>query len=345
MAPKASRTLTCPDCNRTYTLPTGRSSGAHPRCDAAEQATLTVIAEEMHRLANEILQGIYNNNDSAKALSHCAPLRKLCEDYEAAAVARGRARGETWESLGAHLRISANRIRKRWPNTRLRRVLASRQPSPPAGTLSRRGRPSPGTGDGDTPQAMSRGTRSPQQQLASALSHLVRRSGRTSRDIAADARIDPSYVSRILAGTRRPSWPVIERLLDACRPQSTPPDPVTARLREDVRLLWEAAHRSHSPALAVGDNVPARRATQRFTAELRALYTAAGSPPPEAVGRDIDPQVLQTALAGETIPDWDTCGRIIFALRGRPADLRPLWAQAHHDTSTQHNGPPAGAFG
>lgn len=41
--------------------------------------------------------------------------------------------------------------------------------------------------------------------IASALSHLQRKSGKTYKAIALDAQVDPSYISRILSGERMPS--------------------------------------------------------------------------------------------------------------------------------------------
>ncbi|MFE7129537.1 helix-turn-helix domain-containing protein [Streptomyces sp. NPDC057638] len=139
----------------------------------------------------------------------------------------------------------------------------------------------------------------PQEQLAHALAHFARRSGKTYREIAAEARVDSSYISRILAGSRRPSWPVTARLVQACRRDD---------LLEAIQELWNAAV-TH-PASGAGHPLPdpghlVSGATPRpFAARPNALDAVSY----EAfrgfrVAGGIDPGPLRATPNGEIIPE------------------------------------------
>ncbi|MFC0842346.1 helix-turn-helix domain-containing protein [Streptomyces noboritoensis] len=48
------------------------------------------------------------------------------------------------------------------------------------------------------------------------MSFLQRRTGKPLRQTATETGISPSHLSRLCAGTRRPSWPVAKNLVAAC---------------------------------------------------------------------------------------------------------------------------------
>ncbi|MER6916081.1 hypothetical protein ABT354_30795 [Streptomyces sp. NPDC000594] len=192
MAPKMlpRRVLTCPDCEHQYTLPPGRSSGSHPRCDAVQQAARTLVADDLLKLTTDMCIRVGNHADSATVLSYCEQLRKLSERYEGAAIARGRARGETWASLGAHLQLSANRIRKRWPADRLRRLVPlPRRRSSRTTTFTRQERPAADPGDTETAPT-SPGITFPRLCLASAPPNMRRHPSPIPRHTTNDTALD-----------------------------------------------------------------------------------------------------------------------------------------------------------
>ncbi|MEU5689650.1 hypothetical protein DEJ48_39220 [Streptomyces venezuelae] len=58
---------------------------------------------------------------------------------------------------------------------------------------------------------------------------------------------------------------------------------------------------------------------------------------------------IRTILEGAYIPEWETLGRLVSALHGRPETIRPLWAAAIrsqlHSAAAGASCLPAGAFG
>ncbi|MGD3106143.1 helix-turn-helix domain-containing protein [Streptomyces sp. YGL11-2] len=145
--------------------------------------------------------------------------------------------------------------------------------------------------------------------LAAALSHLQRTSDKTLRALGGEARVSASYVSRVLSGERSPSWKVTRRMVRACDG-----DP------EAVRPLWDAAH-GRRPAQAGS-----------LHAALRGLYLSAACPDPVQIrissGNIVTEHEITGLLHGSLVPDWETVGRIVGVLHGRPDDIRPLWDHA-----------------
>ncbi|RST16466.1 XRE family transcriptional regulator [Streptomyces sp. WAC05374] len=378
MAPQVERTLVCANCRREFTRPVGRgrpSKYCKPACGTASRrktteppdcsahtALVKEISEDISRGAGDMMSDAYAELSSAELLSHMAVLQRQLEDYEAAVIRRGRARGESWEELSVPLSISPERLRKKWTTDTLDRRLqmraartaaeasaAYRAALIPGQRSTRAGsgtRPARGPGAGREPDTGRHDdqpppTQDPRHQLASALSYLQRASNKTVREIATYAVITPSYVSKILAGSRLPSWPVTQRLAEAYETSA-----------DELRPLWEAAHHdrtsTHLPAPA--GETPARR----FHTALRSLHLAASRPDPWTIRQSSDNVLkvatISRALSGPYVPDWNTTGRLVAALSGRPADIRPLWQAAmtwpppglpHH----QMGALPASAFG
>ncbi|WP_189205437.1 helix-turn-helix domain-containing protein, partial [Streptomyces purpureus] len=353
MAPHAERTVICPNCRKEFTRPGGRgrpnkyctpACGAASRRKAAEPPdssayTLPVIeiGDDISREAADLVSDVYAELSSAELLDRRAILQRHLDDFEAAVIRRGRARGESWEDLSVALSISPERLRKKWTTDALERRLelrASRtetEATPafqnalvPGPRTARPAAPSHPAETGAPRLRTGRRTALPPtgqgpQPLARALSHLQRHGHKTVRDIAAYALITPSYVSKILAGTRLPSWPVTERLAEAYEVDA-----------QDLRPLWDAARRQRTPGTMPPhpDHNPARR----FHTAIRSLHLAADRPDLWTIRENSD-NVLSLAtitrvLSGPYVPDWNTTGRLVAALSGRPTDIRPLWQEA-----------------
>ncbi|WP_405692397.1 helix-turn-helix domain-containing protein [Streptomyces sp. NBC_00057] len=169
--------------------------------------------------------------------------------------------------------------------------------------------------------------------MASALSHLQRRGGYTLRRLASDIGVHPSYISRILNGERDPSWCITAGLAVACAA-----DPA------DLLPLWNTVHNVATPLPAT----PAE-AADRYRAFLRGLRLSAAAPTPHAICEASDntltPTDVTRALEGPGIPDWPTTCHLVLVLRGRPADLHPIWRTASTPPAARVTTISAGAFG
>ncbi|MFJ9523212.1 helix-turn-helix domain-containing protein [Kitasatospora sp. NPDC101801] len=231
------------------------------------------------------------------------------EAYTATAVHEARAHGWTWDAVAESAGVSADTARSRWSDAKVRRLLARRADRRPTA-----GRP------GESGPAESAGGRRPRRQrspLAAALSTLQRDSGVSIQTVAAQADLSASYISRVLAGERTPTWAVVHMLATILKGDA-----------RQLRLLWEAAN---------GMAHPSRKgitpAAEQVTAALRGLHLAAGTPSAEqlcSAAKELELPVVQAVLRGDMIPDWTIASALVTALGGQPADLRHLWEDLHY---------------
>ncbi|WP_438289592.1 helix-turn-helix domain-containing protein [Streptomyces sp. HUAS TT7] len=369
MAAGAFRNATCPQCGTPFRQE--RKQGrpylyCSPGCKASASRRskapalgsspfdddLQAVGEDIDQLANDLLAAIQNGATPHELLWHGAALHRSLQTLTALNIGRGRARGQTWDQLGAPLGLSGERLRKKWPMSMITRRLdtyrasrAGRQAAPPAvpPTVPSQRRPpteeADADNDNDTATAASdTGTapfaaQTPPQQLASALSFLQRRTGKPLRQTAAETGISPSHLSRLLAGARRPSWTVAKNLVAAC----------DGNLHE-LRTLWENAHRPVPlPALPQPAPLPvlpqsaappkeSEAARIQLRDALRGLYLAADRPDlwriRAATANTLTIGYIARALNAPHLLGWSATSRLVFALGGRPADLRPLWHTA-----------------
>ncbi|QES24154.1 helix-turn-helix domain-containing protein [Streptomyces venezuelae] len=310
-----------------------RSSCAEPPDLTRYEEDLAATTEDLQLSATTMLAAVQGSEDTDVLMRQVTEHYRFLMDVEAAIVARGRARGDSWMVIAEAAGCGAESFRKKWTQDKVSRRLAlareTRQ-SRPAAT----GRPDTTVRAAGAPLPPAQ---TPGEQFAAAMTSLQRATGLTIKDTAFKVGVSPSYVSRILAGTRRPAWPVVERFVETC--EGSP---------FELRALWEAAQRTpdHDQGPAPDDPEAAR---VKFHTSLRALYLAAGRPTPwdiqRAVNADTKPTFPEIVLAlnGSRIPDWETIAKIILSLRGSPADLRPLWQAAKVSPST--SALPAAAFG
>ncbi|MFF0216099.1 helix-turn-helix domain-containing protein [Streptomyces vinaceus] len=341
----APRPRTCRTCTAPLTPPEYRTPRAlpgiclpcakepPPRPTAAEPATdsahalVVYTGEALSKAAGAFYSAAIHTAPNPSLLAQLHAVPALLENAEAAVIHAARLDGESWTALAAPLDISPERLRKRWKseslNRRLKRVRQARADH----ALT------PSTGSSSKP---------PGQQLATALSFLQRKTGLTIADTAAEIGISASHLSRVLSGDRRPSWPVVIQFVAVC-------DGDLPELRD----LWEASHRPPTPDTPTRPDAPTTQAEacKHLHTALRALYLADGCRTHESLRIAMGDGLLtndqiRDILAGRLIPDWQRISRLIFALRGHPAELLPLW-RAATTTPPETDGPrlPASSFG
>ncbi|MFD9794208.1 helix-turn-helix domain-containing protein [Streptomyces sp. NPDC059070] len=308
---------------------------------------LQAVGEDFHQLASNLLAAIHNGASPYDQLWLVARAQRSLQDVTALNIARGRARGQTWDQLGVPFRLSGERLRKTWPMSKITRRLdayranrAARQAGQPAASTAvpSQRRPPVEEADTDSDTATRFAAQTPQQQLAGALSFLQRRTGKPLRQTAAETGISPSHLSRLLTGTRRPSWPVTKNLVAAC-----------GGSLHEVRPLWENAHRPTGPSTPT-QPAPTRagdpgHARAQLRDALRGLYLAADRPDlwriRAATADALTISHITHALTSPHLLDWPATSRLVFALGGRPADLRPLWHTATRHTPMTPPAPPS----
>ncbi|MFG3499347.1 helix-turn-helix domain-containing protein [Streptomyces sp. NPDC047928] len=312
-----------------------RGSSTEPPDHTQHDEDLRATTEDLHLAVTTLLTTVQDGGTSANLMRQVTDLQRLLQNVEAAVVGRGRARGDSWDDICRSTGRGTERMRKKWTQDAITRrldlVRATRAtgsvPAPDSSNGShdqRAGTPCTATTD-PADGAARPPSQTPAQQLAAAMSFLQRATRKSIKETALDMGVSPSHVSRILSGTRRPSWPVVQRFAAACHAS-----------HHELRDLWEAAQRPPAPDTPAREPAPLdpAKAKEKFHTSLRALYLAAGRPDLWTIQHATSPRThlpirkISRALSGGDIPDWDTAARIILALHGRPAELRPLWQAA-----------------
>jgi len=227
--------------------------------------------------------------------------------------------------------MGASRARTQWARERVHRMLnrrreqqqqrvrSARRPRMSVGGSTSAERPVPGPDIADRQEGTDP---PPEKQLSSALSFLQRSSRRSTRTVATELGVSPSYVTRLLNGERIPPWGLAQALAVAYSV-----DPAL------LRPLWDEIHGT-LPAQPVfpGQSGAVDRAAAELRAAMRGLYLAGACPDPEEVaGRTQAPLTgdeVATLVEGESsdgIPGWPVVESVVTALHGRPQTIRPLW--------------------
>ncbi|MFD7533666.1 helix-turn-helix domain-containing protein [Streptomyces sp. NPDC059849] len=248
-------------------------------------------------------------------------LTRLMEDTTAALVVRQRSRGEPLTDLEPVLKVSADRLRRKYPPRTVDRELATRK-RPALAFGSQRA----------VKRAMPKkaSLRDPHQRLACALTLMWKQSGIPQRELALRMNIHRSYLSRILSGERSATLAYVELIAKEC---------AAGTETEFATLLWKIA--ADAP---VSTTDPVHTLRTYF----QALNYAAGSPREDrllsSTRRSITAADLRRAFHGPGVPQWAVYHRLATALQSKPEIALPLWRNATHG-----RGPgsslPADAFG
>ncbi|NIY65635.1 helix-turn-helix domain-containing protein [Streptomyces malaysiensis] len=152
-------------------------------------------------------------------LERCIALMRDVEDLTAVAVRQARERGASWEAIGQVAHVSGDSARTRWSPRQVERLLEQRAKraghlhAPYPSVVPARDAAAPSVpGSAELPDEEG----PPGRQLARALADLHAGSAKSLRRLARDTGVSPSFISRLLSGERRPSWPVAEKFVHAC---------------------------------------------------------------------------------------------------------------------------------
>ncbi|MFI8200907.1 helix-turn-helix domain-containing protein [Streptomyces sp. NPDC085942] len=232
-----------------------------------------------------------------------------------ALIQQARRGGATSSQMAARIGVSTTVFARRYTVSAVSRRLASPRPA----EIYRAAR------EISLPARQGALPTDPALLLAQALGGLVEQAQRgkpgdrfrTRQDVAAEAGVHPSYLSRIVMGKRRPSWATTYRLTVVCKGD------VSA-----IRSLWEAAAYSDSTQEAVSASVAAQRPST-LQDLLLGLFLAAGQPNEWDIANKGGGEVkdIQAILEGRFV-GWEAVSKFSTALGLDPSAAYPLWALA-----------------
>ncbi|KAK1184401.1 hypothetical protein B7755_043680 [Streptomyces sp. NBS 14/10] len=269
----------------------------------------------------------------AELLAHADRLSANVACYVAAAVQDARAEGTGWAAVARAAGVSVETARVRWNERKVKRLLARRDQRRPA-PLKRTEPPrsAPGGASPQSPVPEGAGAVGARRQLAAALSDLQRTSSVSLQEAARQAELSASYVSRVLAGSRLPAWPVVYML-----------GTIFGGSAGDLKFLWERAQGVCPP---VRQSVAG--AATRLQSALRGLYLAAGRPDLRRLakegGASLTAETVREVLNGDLIPDWWTVEELVVRMGGDAASIRPLWEDLHYAFLTSRDVFPQGGL-
>lgn len=291
------------------------SAGRASRCTEA----LRDIAEDFAVVSDEFLHKTHSaTTPTTELLRTVVELGRLVQEAVSALVVRHRSQGEPLSDLAPSLRLTEDRLRKKYKPATVDESLSSRTRPRRAPTGTHR--------HGDDVPAPKNLLRSPRQRLACALTLMQARSGVSQRELAERLEVHPSYVSRILSGERDASWKHVMTIAKCCEGNS-----------DLLKPLWEAA---------AGVRPTGAEPARYLRTYLTALLYAAGSPTTETIlastQNTISEAELKQALGGPGVPAWLVVKQLTHALQGVPEITRPLWRSAFSSTESSLS---AEAFG
>lgn len=292
------------------------------------------------------LEAVYYLAGNGEPLAALRALTRLQEvdlkDLFSALVQQARSDKRKSAEIANSMNTTADKVSRQWKaeeNTRRRQARLARLQAPRAALPTRTASvPRQRTARATPPATESDGSRAedavavPAAALGRALSHLQRSRKKSMRVLGDEAGVSASYISRILSGTRMPSWDVTCRLATALK--AAP---------EELRPLWDAAHGHRPPS------------PESLSAALRGLMLANARP---SIGQlsartnySLTPDEISAVLNGEQVPAWEKVTNLVSALHGHPDAVRPLWSAAATSpdpapqTGSAPSSFPAGAFG
>ncbi len=251
-----------------------------------------------------------------EVLQLCVALRRDLDDTTAVALRQALARGATWKQVAEVMHAAESTLKNQYSVEKVDKILQGRlergpvRPRQTAAAPKDPRKPPPPPGNRSLPGQ-------PGYPLSCALSYLRRASDTTVAGLAFLTGVSASYIYRITAGERTPTWEVTARFARACET-----DP------EELMFLWNRAHLLEPPAPR---GYP--EAVRTLRAALRGLRLAAGNPDlPLLMSRAPAALSISAAIAlldGQPVTGsdlrWPAVRDLTIALQGDPETIRPLW--------------------
>ncbi len=277
------------------------------------------VADDNLVLAARLAEAERERVPLADLLAHADRLSRNVAYYVAAAVQDARASGTEWVRVAQAAGVSVETARAKWNEQKVKRLLTDRdQRSPAPLHHAEPPRGVPEATEQEPPFPDGSGAAGARRQLAAALCGLQQKSAVTLQEAAQQAKLSPSYVSRILAGNRLPAWPVVYMLATIFRGSAG-----------DLKFLWERAQGACPPP-----RQSVTGAAAQLQSALRGLYLAAGEPDlrclVEESEESLTAETVQEVLDGDLIPHWRTVEELVVRMGGDAAPIRPLWEDLHY---------------
>lgn len=161
------------------------------------------VAHRLHTLAAELVEAEHRGGDFEELAGRAAALGAEVTHYLGAAVHDARAQGAGWSDVAQQARVSEATARAKWGPQTVRRQMRMRAEKAVV-TVAESADAVPPTGASEH-----------RQRLGAALSFLLRAHDRTAQEVAKEAGVSPSGLSRLLAGQRVPDWPTVFTVVSA----------------------------------------------------------------------------------------------------------------------------------
>ncbi|MFE9427738.1 helix-turn-helix domain-containing protein [Kitasatospora sp. NPDC006697] len=331
----------------------GRRTVHAPAPAPADELAITQeIAQDLAELLDDLRRELADAPGAdGRALSTAAQMQDHLETLTAGLVGLERSHRTTWRRIGELLGTSEEAVRRRFHPDRVERRLhpytrvrtsAAALPAP-SGVLSSPRQPGavpspqpavPELAAGPPPLASSRPAGN---RLSGMLSVLVRATGRPQYEIARAAGCSPSHLSKILSGTKVPTWRLTEALARACGGDPAPL--YTPWSRERLREF-----RGQGPALSVPVGLTAKEAHNVLTAAVATLHVRAGSPNAYELAVaskwKLSIERILRILKEHDYGDWAKFSQVVYLLGSEGDYIRQLWRVAYPAAPLQPPTPP-----
>ncbi|MFC8661350.1 helix-turn-helix domain-containing protein [Streptomyces sp. NPDC057199] len=288
------------------------------------------IARDIQDAARDLARFL-PSDDGAQPLRRIVQMQEQLDGLTAVAVGRARYRRVTWSTISSILHISEDTARHRYNERYILRRLArfARSGSVPASlsglfrTVAPKGPEppeSPGaaadlTDAGDGPPCESATPSEPSgtayNRLSPILSMLIRTAQLSNKEVSIRIGCSASYLSRILAGERVPTWELTQKFAQACGA-----DP------EVLRTVWESeklSQKSRDATIPDTTDTPIPAAERLHTA-VQTLHIRAGRPAPHDVAVasrwSLGAAAVASLLEAVSLPDESTLTTFVSLLGG-----------------------------
>ncbi|MER8188186.1 helix-turn-helix transcriptional regulator [Kitasatospora sp. NPDC094015] len=322
-----------------HPVPTGPplapAESSAPSASTDLDETLAEIAKDIQDTLRELRSALGPDQDPSDPLRMAMQAQAQLEGLTAGLVGRARAARTPWAAIGELLNLSEDSARHRYTAAFVERRLGQlvrlrTQPTTPA---PGRGPGRPAAGGESSPKRPAQSAAPPPPEprqttnrLAPVLSMLARTSQHSLQELGRLSGCSGSYISRILAGDKIPTWSLTERFAKACGA-----DPAILRNVWESERLREPQPADHLPT-APADLTP-EDGMRHLRSALLTLHVRAGKPTAYEIAVasrwQLHPDEVTALLSDSALDDWHQLLSLLRILGGDRAYFRPLWDAAH----------------